>query len=248
MDDKKLLILNKAEEIIECCNKNGVNARLMGGTAIYIKCPSAEKDPFKREINDIDIVIYHNEGRKLKNAISESGFMPDKQFNSIHGETRMLFKNGDIDLDVFVGKFIQCHELNLEENMKSETDTIPLSDLLLTKLQVVQINLKDIKDILLMLTDHEFSEKQESGFIDINRILKVVGRDWGWYTTISDNLQKIKSMLPDIFKDDEKGKDDVSIKIDELKKRMAEEKKTLQWKLRSKIGRKVKWYELPEEK
>jgi hypothetical protein len=124
-----------------------VLVRILGGIAVYLHCPSARVNPLARKINDLDVVIPHNNGGRFTKLAKDLGFKADTRFNSIHGESRMLFFNDDFEIDVFVGKFVQCHELDLEKDLFRYVQTISLTNLLLTKLQVVEINQKDLQDI-----------------------------------------------------------------------------------------------------
>lgn len=244
--DRKSYIIETSKKIMESIDKYGVNARLLGGVAIYLTCPSAGYSPLAREINDIDIVLARNTVKEFKKVMAEHGFEPDQQFNGIHGESRMLFYKTNLEIDVFIGKFIQCHELNLEEDLLQCKQTINLANLLLTKLQIIQINYKDILDILALLVDHPVEKNNNCNNINIDKIIDVVRKDWGWFTTVSDNLDRTISMAKDIL--DKKSVSTIEDKINFIKKSIEESPKSIKWKLRSKIGRKIQWYNLPEEK
>ena len=49
-------------------------------------------------------------------------------------------------LDVFVGTFHMCHELDLGKRLAEHPSALDAADLLLTKLQIAEINRKDIVD------------------------------------------------------------------------------------------------------
>jgi hypothetical protein len=128
----------------------------------------------------------------------------------------MLFYRPDLELDVFIGKFIQCHELNLEKGLLKCKNTISPACLLLTKLQIVQINHKDILDILAILIDHPVEKNDDCFSINIDEIVDITKEDWGWYTTVSDNLEKTISMARDIFDVETAG--EIYIKVSKIKK------------------------------
>ncbi|AGB18165.1 nucleotidyltransferase family protein [Thermoanaerobacterium thermosaccharolyticum] len=244
--EKKPVIIDMAKKLMDHIEKNNIKAKLLGGVAVYLTCPSTEYAPLSRDINDIDIVVSNNDVKALKKALDEEGFIADRRFNALHGETRMLFSKNDIDLDVFIGKFIQCHELNLEGDLSKNGYTISLANLLLTKLQIVQINYKDILDILAILIDHPVENKNDCNTINLNSILDIVKNDWGWYTTIFDNLEKTVSMAKDILNQEDITT--ITEKILLIKTSIEQVPKSLKWKIRAKIGRKLQWYNIPEEK
>ncbi len=223
--------------LMEEVSRRNIAARLLGGVAIYLRCPSVHADPLARTYNDIDMAVSQRGQKALSEALAAQGFVGDRQFNALHGHKRQLFAKEGVELDVFVHQFQQCHTLDLEERMTSDPLTLSLADLLLTKLQVVQLTQKDMTDVLALLVDHA---------IDLTTITKITGQDWGWYTTVLDNLHKIAEGAPSFLSGEEVTR--VQVHIDELRQAMQNTSKSLSWKMRAKIGRRVPWYVLPEEK
>ena len=223
--------------------------RLLGGLAYYISSPKARTLPqFDRKCKDLDFAITSKGSRYITDVFKKYGWVDDTQFNALHGATRMLFYYGEqneLQADIFVGVFEQCHNINLEKRLALSTPTIPLADLLMTKLEIHQLNKKDITDIIMLLYDHDFglSDQKEKGELDY--IVKIASNDWGWYTTITDNLSLVKTMLNEYVE----GKDlqRITSIIDFIDMSLKDSQKSLKWKTRNMIGRKVQWYELPEE-
>ena len=169
-----LRILNSTEE-------NGIPIRLLGGMAVYLSCPCTREAPFLREINDLDFVVSKKKAYSFEKMLAKIGFTGDHEFNSIHGESRLLFNSDQVELDIFVGEFEQCHSMNLEKYFSSTHQIIPLANLLLTKLQIVKINTKDILDILALLHDHEIQpDGTPDEVISLTVIHSFVANDWGW--------------------------------------------------------------------
>jgi len=123
--------------------------------------------------------------------------------------------------------------------------TIPLADLLATKLQVVEITEREYRDIISLLNDHEISNTDASETINGKYIAKLSGEDWGIYKTFSVNLANILTSL-DHYELSPETMETVRKRIQELTSLMENEPKTLAWKLRARVGEKVQWYELPE--
>jgi hypothetical protein len=53
-----------------------------------------------------------------------------------------------------------AHTIDLRDRFELDDATLPLADLLLTKLQIVQLNEKDVLDILALLADHELDPSE----------------------------------------------------------------------------------------
>ena len=247
MDNRNEQLRSEALRILKASEEAGIPVRLLGGMAVYTVSPCTSAEPFARTINDLDFVVSRKKSYPFGKLLETIGFEGDHEFNSIHGESRMLFRSDLLEIDVFVGIFEQCHQMNLEKRIPETKQIIPLADLLLTKLQIVQINQKDILDTLALLHDHEVAEGGDpEQVISLNALCEVLGGDWGWYTTVTDNLAKISGFIRESFQ----GTEQQNL-LDKTAKIAAAAEgcpKSLKWKLRSKVGRKVTWYNLPEEK
>jgi hypothetical protein len=236
-----------ALKIIDASEKKGIPIRLLGGMAIYLTSPCTKAPPFSREIEDLDFVVPKKKAYPLEKLLPTMGFEADHEFNSIHGEYRLLFYSEMGDLDFFVGDFAQCHSMGLEKYINTTRLTIPLAHLLLTKLQVVQINTKDILDILAVLHDHEVvADGDPNDVISLAALNAILADDWGWYTTCMDSFDKVQKFVVENIKDPDQKL--LNEKIEAIRSSAANAKKSLKWTVRSKVGRKVQWYELPEEK
>ncbi|MEM3033889.1 MAG: hypothetical protein QXF51_06965, partial [Nitrososphaerota archaeon] len=113
-------------------------------------------------------------------------------------------------------------------------------------LQIVELNEKDIKDIIALLIDHELSDKEENDKINIKYIANLCSNDWGLQRTIEITLDRISEWVNQSSLHEEH-KEIVISKVGNIKAKIDAEPKTLKWKIREKIGERVRWYEIPEE-
>lgn len=241
-------IEREASRLIAAARTNGQEARLLGGLAIARHCPSAQRNPvLRRAYADIDIIFRRSTRRTVVDLVESLGYAGDHRFNALHGGSRLLFSDSarDRQVDVFLGTFRMCHTLDLQDRFFPGYDCLPLADLILTKLQIVELNEKDAKDAMTIFLDHELSDREDDNVIDVGRIKHVCCADWGFYTTVTDNLQKLHLMAADSL-----GVDDsaiVAARIDRLTVELDRSAKSLKWRFRSRVGRRMAWYELPEE-
>jgi hypothetical protein len=237
----------EVERVIREAEKASIRLRVLGGLAVYMTCPSATGHTrLKRSYADIDLVGLEKDGSRLGKLFQQLGYEPDQRFNALHGQTRMIFYNSNdgSHVDVFLDRFQMCHTLDLRKRLLEGYLSLTLADLLITKLQIVELNEKDIKDILSILLDHAIGSEMPSQ-LDMNYLTGLTGGDWGLYTTLSDNLVKIKELLPDFLFEDEARL--VKQRIEQVLLTMESAPKSLRWKVRSKVGRRVEWYDLPDE-
>ena len=243
-------IVAEALRLVRVAQEQKLTLRLLGGTAIRLHSPhAASQGALARTYADIDFAAPKNQSRPLRDLFSGAGYTGDRRFNALHGERRLLFFDTirARQVDVFLGMFEMCHKLMLEDRLQLHPQTLSPADLLLTKLQIVELNAKDTQDILALLLDVPPLEpgSNPAERIDLERIVDVCSHDWGWYTTVQDNLQHIgasaQQLLPAVEADL------VRRRLEEIAATLDQAPKSAAWRLRAVVGRRMAWYELPEE-
>lgn len=222
----------------------GLRLRLLGGVAVWCHCPSARTPPLARTYGDADFMGPAREGKRITAFMTEHGYEPDKMFNALHGASRLNFNDParDRPIDVLLDKFVMAHELDLRDSVSSDGLTVGLADLLMTKLQVVSINEKDVRDLTALLVDHRFA----SDDIDLARILDATRNDWGLEHTMHGSLATLGQMVSAFGLGAEQART-VDERIAELSSALNAAPKGPKWKMRARVGERVKWYEEPEE-
>ncbi len=221
--------------------------RLVGGVAVRFSCPSAAKDPLKRGYRDADLVGRASETRKIKGLFAELGYVPRDTFNAMQGGRRLIFNdiaNGR-RVDIFQDFFEMCHKFDLRKRLTLRMETLPLVDLLETKLQIVQMNDKDYRDVLALLIDHELGNDDSGDEINATHIVELCADDWGIYKTFTMSLEKIIGNL-DRYALEKADRDSAETRAQKLLEAIEAVPKTLRWKLRGRVGERVVWYETPE--
>ncbi len=243
-------VVPEARRIVDVAAAHQLTARVLGGAGVALHDHLDVPETLERTYGDIDIVVPAKSTRATATALGALGYLPNERFNALHGARRMLFydtANGR-QLDVFVGTFHMCHELDLGKRLAEHPSALDAADLLLTKLQIAEINRKDIVDGVRILLTHEVAEAPRPGLVDIlsiRRLREVTSADWGWFTTFTDNLALVRTATPELLDDGPSTL--VLSRIDAVQRALAEAPKSLRWKARSVVGRKTAWYELPEE-
>ncbi len=241
-------VLGRALKIIEEGEKKGATIRLLGGLAVYYQSPSARSEGLSRTYGDIDLFGLSRHTKIIRDVMENLGYTPNERFNALHGQRRLLYYDepNSIRVDILLDYFEMCHKIDLRGRLEMNKVTLPLSDLLLTKLQIVELNEKDIKDILALLMDHELKEAEDADAININYIAKVCSDDWGLEKTIKTTLNTVAEWIEQHM-GNQVQKNSILQKIDGIKSAIDAMPKSLKWRIRSLIGEKVRWYELPEE-
>jgi hypothetical protein len=238
---------NLALQLIKEAEQKGATLRLLGGLAFYMASPKPAKEPaLRREYKDLDFAVNSRGARFITDVFTSQDWEPDRHFNALHGETRMLFYfQEELQADLFVGNFEQCHKLKLEDRLNQNPVTLSLADLLLTKLQIRQLNPKDANDIFALLLGAELVTGPDEKQIDLSYITGLTGRDWGWFTTVQENLESLHKALPKRL--DQHAQARINTKLEQLQNAIEGTPKSLPWRLRNQIGRRIPWYDEPEE-
>jgi hypothetical protein len=236
-------ITDEAVRILDEASAEGIPLRLLGGLAIYLKSPSARThEQLKRSYKDLDFVTLSKFGAKTKALFAKLGYTGNKTFNALHGHQRLLFYDDEHgrQVDIFVDRMQMCHNIDFRSRMYIDEHTLSPADLLLTKMQIVEVNEKDLLDVVALFIDYDVVDT-DSG-INSQYISKLTSNDWGLHKTLDLNLKKAKA-----FAVERNFPEDVSRRIDALLAHMEAHPKTMSWKARAMVGERVRWYELPEE-
>lgn len=230
--------------------KQGIFLRLVGGLAIKVHCDRAPHRALMRSYPDIDFVTDKPGAMRLEHFLAEMGYTPNKTFNTLSGDRRQLYYDQERhrQIDIFIGDFHMCHKLPLAGRLHVEPLTIPLAELFLTKAQIVQLNRKDVLDLLALLLDHEVGPSDEET-INSDVIADLCAKDWGLYTTVSLTIGKLRTFMAqgeaELLTENLKAR--INQRLDTLQAAMDRAPKPLAWKLRAKVGTKVPWYDEVEE-
>jgi predicted regulator of Ras-like GTPase activity (Roadblock/LC7/MglB family) len=245
--DRSALLLAQAHEVIGAAARRAILLRLLGGTAVKATCPSAASITLPAEDLDLDLAVYGRQREHLDEAMEGLGYEPHQRFNALHGHRRLKYTHPEqgIALDVFVDTFHMCHRLPFADRLELADLCIPSADLLLSKLQIVQMGEKDLRDIYAILCDHELGPARAVEEVDTDYIVSICGDDWGWYKTVTMNLDKSMELAGEFLADEQQ--EVFGARARKLREAIEVAPKSLRWQARATIGEARRWYDLPEE-
>jgi hypothetical protein len=241
-------LVEEGPRLVEAAAAGGLVLRLFGGVAIWHRCAPATRESLGRDYGDLDYVAHRKGSRDLRDLLEQEGYAPERTFNAAHGDRRLIYHAPDqsFHIDVFLDDFEMSHTLDFSDRLEVEEPTLPAADLLLAKLQVAEINRKDLTDTAMLLLDHELADSDGPGVIGGARLDETCGGDWGLFTTVTDNLVTLDELIGSL----ELGADRVALlqaRSAALRTRLEDAPKTRAWRMRAKVGRRKRWYEVPEE-
>src|SRR5579884_2454717 len=239
-------VVAEAERLLEAAQSQRTTLALLGGVAVRLHAPEVPA-ALEREYKDLDFAVPKGGGKAAGQMLRDAGYQPEVAFNAMNGKERMLFHDPEHgrQVDVFVGSFRMCHEIPFAGRLEPGEPTLPLAELLLTKLQIVQLNEKDVRDTVLLLHGHEVSD-QDGDDLNGKRIAELCARDWGLWRTITANLARCGELIDD-YALAAADRERVRRRLERMLELIEAEPKGRAWRLRAKIGERKRWYELPEE-
>lgn len=251
MSVPRLDVAGIASEIRERADRAAITVRLAGSYAVRWHCEAhvGILDRMGRaDIHDLDFVVSRRSGRKASALIEQMGYVPNRQIEQASDGQHMYLELPEtrMGIDVYAGGMNYCHPIALEERLPIDPVTIPLAELLLSKLQVVKITEKDLQDTAILLLSHQVAD-MDADTINAAQIARMLAQDWGFYHTVTGNLNATLQRL-DNFSLEPEQKTIVKQRAAHLAAAIEEAPKTLKWRLRARLGTKVSWYQDVEEK
>jgi hypothetical protein len=238
-------IVDEAVRLLAAAEQAAVPLRLLGGVAIRLRTPIP--NALARTYGDLDFVGGRGSTSDVKKVFAEAGYEQDEGFNALNGERRLVFV--DVEhrrkADVFVGHFEMCHTIPVADRLERERATLPLAELLVTKLQIVELNEKDVRDAIALLLGHDIGD-DDGELVNAGRVAELCAVDWGLWRTITSNIASLNAHAGQYaLAADERML--LSRRIQALLERIESAPKSRSWRLRARIGERMRWYDLPEE-
>jgi hypothetical protein len=224
--------------------------RLIGALAFRTHCPEYGflQDSMGRVFTDIDFASYRSNFKDIARLLPELGYEEDKMVTRLFSEFRLLFHDPlyGRHIDIFFDKLDFSHVIPLKNRLEAEMLTLPLAELLLEKMQIAQINEKDLIDTIMLFREHPLGRSDDET-INIDIICGLLANDWGFWHTVTGNLKLTHEIIDSYSQLKDEDKQIVRRRIDELLAHIDQAPKTARWKLRAKVGERVKWYKDVEE-
>lgn len=265
MSDEEFV--KEAIRIVHEAESRGVCLRILGSVAAYIRCLNKGCVEVIKSVGrfgngmplftDLDLVGYSMQTGDIKKLFHELNFKPDTLVNSLFGHKRLVYYHPEdkYHIDIFLNKLEFSHELDFGRKpgsgrLELDYPTISPTDIVLEKLQIHEINRKDLVDLISLFMVHDVQEQFGKGVVDGEYITKILSDEWGfWYDSMT-NLDKVKSLVEELTREGKlpvERSQTILQRIDKLLKAIADSPKTRDWEKRAKAGTSKPWYREVEE-
>jgi hypothetical protein len=252
--------LAESLRIIGVTERAGLLVRLMGGMAIRAHAPEWTARTRRIEV-DLDFATRSRDRTAFYKVLEAEGYTPDRQHNALFGQKQAYFVDvaRNRPVDVLIDRLEMCHRFEFGDRLHLSRPTLPLAELLLSKLQIVKINRKDVLDALVLLAEHPLGQDDGApdsdlglGAISLPRMLSFTSTDWGWWRTVTGNLDKLSAFVSTELKDADLDvgrtvRFDPASQVAGLRQAIDDAPKSTKWKVRARVGERIPWYTEPEE-
>jgi hypothetical protein len=258
-------MLTDARKIVEEANQNGIHLRLLGAIAIRLNSPNhahlflrLNRLNAENKFTDIDLAAYSKERGHVRKILQDLGFAVNQHVLMMHGNSRMIFESEQkgYSIDVFFDGLRFSHDVEFGRSpdkgrLGLHPLTLPPADLVLEKLQIHEINEKDLKDLVLLFAANSIGSNEGESVINGKYIASILSNDWEFWYEARLNLDKLQKFLAD-YVDEKKVDAEVATtirsRLEELIRLMDEQPKSRDWQKRSKAGSQKKWWRDVEER
>jgi hypothetical protein len=248
-----LEFVDEALRLVRDAEAEGIRLRILGSIAYRLQCPNNLHlfQDTKRVLTDVDFAAERKQNRAIRQFLTARGYVADEGIYVASEGARhaYLHKDTGLNVDVFADELYFCHRIPFKDRLDLDRPTISTTDLLLEKMQIVEINLKDFKDTVVLMLEHPLST-QENGpkAIDVAYITDMMRQDWGFYYTFTTNLKRVPDYFGEFPSIEDHQRAVVQDRVKALIEAIESAPKTLGWKMRSKIGTRTLWYQEVSEK
>ena len=252
-DNLNLEFVDEGLRLVKEAEARGIQLRILGSIAYRIQCPGNLHlfDDMARVLTDVDFGAIKSQNQEIREFLIGEGYVPDEGVYVASEGTRHIYLHPDTNLnvDVFADELYFCHRIPFAGRLSIDTPTISTTDLLLEKMQIVEINLKDFKDTLVLMLEHPLGTPADSNkHIDVDYITGIMSKDWGFYHTFTTNLKRVPDYISEFPAITEDEGNVIRSRINDLLQRLEDAPKSMKWKIRAKVGTKVLWYQEVTEK
>ena len=241
---------NELRRILTASDEAGLSLRVIGSLAFQMHCPQFGflQAAMGRAYTDIDFAAYKKQSKEIKALMAGLGYVEDREVSIVSEGDRSIFnhQNSDLHVDVFFDKLDFSHLISWNGRLESDNPTIPLAELLLEKMQIVKINEKDVIDTIMLLLEHPLGDRDDE-VINLARVAELCAKDWGLWRTTTMNLDKVSQLAQGYEQLSAEQKAQVTAQVNSILERIEAEPKTMAWRLRARVGDRVKWYKDVDE-
>lgn len=236
---------NELKRILKASDDARILLRVIGSLAFQMHCPAFGylQAAMGRAYTDIDFAAYRRQAKEIQSLMSDLGYSENREVFIVSEGERSIFNRPEIGIhiDVFYEKLSFCHDISWADRLEVDHPSIPLAEMVLEKMQIVKINEKDIIDTIMLMLEHPLGDHDHET-INLELIASLCSTDWGLWRTVTMNLDKVGKLAQSYPQLNDEHKQTIQRQVSTALARLEQEPKSFAWRLRARVGDRVKWY------
>ncbi len=184
----------------------------------------------------------------LAKLMTGLGYRANGELNVFYRGRRLVFDapGWQYRVHIFLDSVGLYQRLDVSRFLSQESFSLSPTLLLLTRLQRMDVGEDELRELSVLLLDHEFDAgKGEGDRIGLGFIKSLCGEDWGWFKTAEVNLARLREAAPAWLDGEESTR--LQQRLSEMQTAIERAPKTLRWRTRALLGDTIPWYHTPQE-
>ncbi|MCI0474705.1 MAG: hypothetical protein L0Y55_00505 [Anaerolineales bacterium] len=233
------------QQIVGEAEKSKAILRVMNSLAIWSCCPNARALLLPPEKKQLDFAARSAQRESIRRALERGGYQTNQSPDEFFASPRLYFTNFSrgIFAEIHLDKFAMYHQFDLTPFLAQEGATLAETALALLRLQLVEMPEAGLRELNALLLEHDTSPRGEPGKIDLSAIARLCADDWGWYKTVTMNLQRVMAFAVKTITSDDKII--VVERAERIHQAVEHAPKGIRWQTRARVGDSMRWYDLP---
>jgi hypothetical protein len=261
------VMFDDAAGLVADAKSRGVTLRILGAMAVYSHSRGTQAHGLIRRLErlegkpqlftDIDFAGYSRERKEIGRFLESRGFKPAVTINAFFGNRRLIYYHpaNKYSVDIFLDKLEFSHDVNFGDRpgrgrLELDYPTITLADVVMEKLQIHEINRKDLVDLIVLLSGHDVAAGPLPEMIDGAYISQVMSDDWGFWYECKLNLQKLEAFASSLHTEGKLSDEGVAVvkeRAERLWAMIDSAPKTKGWQKRADKGAEKPWFRVVED-
>ncbi len=241
---------NEVRRIVEAGSAAGVTLRLLGSLAFQFHCPEFGflQEKMGRAYTDIDFAGYGREAKNVRALMAGLGYAEDKEVWVVSEGGRAIFNHPALKLhvDVFYEKLDFSHVIPWAGRLETDSPTIPLAETAAGE-DADRADQREGRDRHDHAPARAPAGETDRETINMNACRQAVLGGMGAVAHGDDEPEQGAPAGRRLPPTDRQQKNDVAIQIDGAMAHIEASPKSMAWRMRARVGDRVKWYKDVDE-
>ncbi len=236
----------ESQRLISAANSAQLRMCVMDPIALWVRTSNTHARVRLPQKRQMDFLATSDQAILVTRVFNRVGYQTNQKFNSANASKFLNFNeiSRKISVIVYLDAFEMYHRVDLSNVLKQDELVMTETGLALMRLQDVEISFQGLDELCALFLEHELSAGPEKGKIDATQITRLCSDDWGWYRTVTTNLERIQPFASRELSPTEETR--VIDRIQRLRQGIESAPKSFRWQTRARLGDGVRWYETPQ--